>query len=54
MEEDKLLIQSWLNILKDPIVGVNQKECSFRSRIKENYNEYCGHLQSRKTTQLKC
>ncbi|KAJ1400114.1 glutathione S-transferase t2-like protein [Sesbania bispinosa] len=29
IEEDKLLIQSWLNVSKDVVVGVNQKADSF-------------------------
>ncbi|KAJ1376382.1 glutathione S-transferase t2-like protein [Sesbania bispinosa] len=29
MEEDILLIQSWLNVSKDAVVGVNQKAYSF-------------------------
>ncbi|KAJ1431739.1 glutathione S-transferase t2-like protein [Sesbania bispinosa] len=54
MEEDILLIQSWLNVSKDAVVGVNQKAYSFWQRIKENYNEYRGTLQARELSQLKC
>ncbi|XP_058773704.1 glutathione S-transferase T3-like [Vicia villosa] len=43
-EEDKLLIQTWLNISKDSVVGVDQKADSFWSRIKEGYNNYRGPL----------
>jgi hypothetical protein len=39
-KEDEFIIQSWLNILKDPIVGVNQKGESFWKRISEAYNKY--------------
>jgi hypothetical protein len=39
-EEDIPLIQLWLNIPKDSIVGVDQKADSFWLRITSNYNEY--------------
>ncbi|KAI5384778.1 hypothetical protein KIW84_071683 [Lathyrus oleraceus] len=39
-EEDILLIQSWLNVSKDPIVGVDQKAESFWLRIAASYNQY--------------
>ncbi|CAI8609677.1 unnamed protein product [Vicia faba] len=44
-DEDILLIQSWLNVSKDPIVGVDQKAESFWVRVAANYNQY--HGQSR-------
>ncbi|MCI37520.1 glutathione S-transferase T2-like, partial [Trifolium medium] len=43
-EDDKLLIQTWLNISKDSIVGVDQKVDSFWGRIKDDYNNYRGQL----------
>jgi hypothetical protein len=43
-EEDIPLIQLWLNIPKDSIVGVDQKADSFWLRITSNYNEYRGQL----------
>lgn len=36
-EEDKLLIQPWFNISKDPIVGLDQKGVRFLARISDNY-----------------
>ena len=36
MEEDTLLIQAWLNISKDAIVGVDKKADGFWLRIKDN------------------
>lgn len=41
-KEDELLIQSWLNISKDPIVGFDQIGDSFWKRIGEAYNKYRG------------
>ncbi|KAJ1431589.1 glutathione S-transferase t2-like protein [Sesbania bispinosa] len=52
-EEDTLLIQFWLNISKDPIVGVDKKADGFWSRIKDNYNEHRGHQLERRTNALK-
>ncbi|XP_058775486.1 glutathione S-transferase T3-like [Vicia villosa] len=51
-EEDKLLIQTWLNISKDSVVGVDQKADSFWSRIKEGYNNYRGPLTVRECYKL--
>ncbi|XP_058758413.1 uncharacterized protein LOC131631659 [Vicia villosa] len=42
-EEDTPLMQSWLNVSKDPIVGVDKKFNSFWLRITDNYNQYRGH-----------
>ena len=39
--EDKLLIQSWFNISKDSIVGVDKKGDHFWKRISEAYNKHC-------------
>ncbi|XP_058782447.1 uncharacterized protein LOC131656905 [Vicia villosa] len=39
-KEDELLIQSWLNISRDPIVGIDQKGDSFWKRIGEAYNNH--------------
>ncbi|KAJ1401235.1 putative glutathione S-transferase [Sesbania bispinosa] len=52
MEEDTLLIQSWLNVSKDAIVGIDQKE-SFWRRVRHNYNEYRGEHQERGPIALK-
>ncbi|KAI5414550.1 hypothetical protein KIW84_040151 [Lathyrus oleraceus] len=52
-EEDILLIQSWLNVSKDPIVGVDQKAESFWLRIVASYNQYRGQLQEKLGGQLK-
>jgi hypothetical protein len=54
LEEDKLVIQSWLNISGDAIVRVNQKATSFWTRIRDNYNKYCGNLKEREVAQIKC
>ncbi len=51
--EDELLIQTWLNISKDPIVGVDQKADSFWTRIRDNYNNYRGRLIEREAGALK-
>jgi hypothetical protein len=39
-KEDEFIIQSWLNILKDPIVGVDQKGEFFWKRIGKAYKKY--------------
>ncbi|KAJ1383164.1 hypothetical protein SESBI_43614 [Sesbania bispinosa] len=52
-KEDKLLIQSWLNISKDVVVGVDQKSDGFWLRITNTYNEHCCSLEERKEGQLK-
>ncbi|CAK8567666.1 unnamed protein product [Lathyrus sativus] len=53
-EEDILLIQSWLNVSKDPIVGVDQKAASFWLRIAASYNQYRRQLREKLGGQLKC
>ncbi|XP_058764180.1 glutathione S-transferase T3-like [Vicia villosa] len=57
-DEDILLIQSWLNVSKDPIVGVDQKAESFWVRVAANYNQYRGEsrekLREKLKGQLKC
>ncbi|CAI8606909.1 unnamed protein product [Vicia faba] len=53
-DEDILLIQSWLNVSKDPIVGVDQKAESFWLRIAANYNQYRGQSREKLGGQLKC
>ncbi|XP_058726667.1 glutathione S-transferase T3-like [Vicia villosa] len=53
-DEDILLIQSWLNVSKDPIVGVDQKAESFWVRVAANYNEYRGQSREKLKGQLKC
>jgi len=53
-KNDELLIQSWLNISKDPIVGIDQRGDSFLKRIGEAYNNYNDkNFQKRKPTTLK-
>ncbi|XP_058764976.1 glutathione S-transferase T3-like [Vicia villosa] len=52
-EEDTLLMQSWLNVSKDPIVGVDQKVDSFWLRIIANYNQYCWQSREKLQGQLK-
>ncbi|CAI8617600.1 unnamed protein product [Vicia faba] len=39
-KEDEVLIQSWLNVSKDSIVGVDKKGDSFWNRIGEAYNKH--------------
>nr|XP_027186457.1 uncharacterized protein LOC113784446 [Cicer arietinum] len=53
MDEDTLLIQSWLNVSKDSIIGVDQKADGFWLRIATNYNEYRGQLREKTLSQLK-
>ncbi|CAI8583691.1 unnamed protein product [Vicia faba] len=53
-DEDILLIQSWLNVSKDPIVGVDQKAESFWVRVAANYNQYRGQSREKVGGQLKC
>ncbi|KAJ1434379.1 Homeodomain-like [Sesbania bispinosa] len=52
-KEDKLLIQSWLNISKDVVVRVDQKSDGFWLRITNTYNEHRCSLEERKEGQLK-
>ncbi|XP_058782011.1 uncharacterized protein LOC131656283 [Vicia villosa] len=53
-KEDELLIQSWLNVSKDPIVGVDKKGDRFWKRIGEAYNKHRGKIfQERKPLTLK-
>lgn len=40
VEEDTHLLQSWLNISKDPCVGNDQKASRFWERIEEQYNHF--------------
>jgi hypothetical protein len=42
-----LLIQTWLNISKDLVVGFDEKEDSFGGRIKDGYNNYHGQFIAR-------
>ncbi|CAL5204260.1 unnamed protein product [Lathyrus oleraceus] len=53
-DEDILLIQSWLNVSKDPIVGVDQKAENFWLRIAASYNQYRGQSREKSGGQLKC
>ncbi|CAK8561414.1 unnamed protein product [Lathyrus sativus] len=52
-EEDKLLIQTCLNLSKVSIVGVDQKANSFWGRIKGGYNNYRRPLIAREWSTLK-
>jgi hypothetical protein len=52
-EEDTLLFQSWLNISKDSIVGVDQKSDGFWNRVRDNYNIYRNQLPKKETGQIK-
>jgi len=52
-KEDTLLVQTWFNVSKDSIIGVDQKASSFWLRLKENYNNYCDTLEVREISQLK-
>ncbi|KEH36877.1 hypothetical protein MTR_2g023560 [Medicago truncatula] len=53
-KEDKLLIQSWLNISKDPIDEIDQRGDSFWMRIGEAYNNQRDkNFQERKPMTLK-
>lgn len=40
VEEDMMLISSWLNISLDPIRGNEQKSKAYRLRVWENFNKY--------------
>ncbi|KAK2449105.1 glutathione S-transferase T3 [Trifolium repens] len=51
--EDTLLIQSWVNVSKDPLVGVDQKAVSLWLRIAVNYNENRGQSREKENSQLK-
>ncbi|CAI8589395.1 unnamed protein product [Vicia faba] len=52
--EDEVLIQTWLNVSKDSIVGVDKKGYSFWKRIDEAYNKHRDiNYKERKLTQLK-
>ncbi|CAL5190426.1 unnamed protein product [Lathyrus oleraceus] len=53
-DEDIPLIQSWLNVSKDPTVGVDQKAESFWLRIAASYNQYRGQSREKSGGQLKC
>jgi len=53
-KEDELLVQPWLNISKDPIVGNDQRGDSFWKRIGEAYNTHRNkNFQARKPEALK-
>jgi len=52
--EDRYLVQSWLNVSKDVIVGMDKKATVFWSRVTDNYNEHCHpSLKEKKLSQLK-
>ncbi|XP_058788064.1 glutathione S-transferase T3-like [Vicia villosa] len=53
-DEDTLLIQSWLNVSKDPVVRVDQKAESFWVSVAANYNQYCRQSREKLGGQLKC
>jgi len=52
-KKDTLLFQTWLNVSKDPIVGIDRKVGSFWLRVKENYNNYSDTFEVREISQLK-
>ncbi|KAK2427234.1 glutathione S-transferase T3 [Trifolium repens] len=52
-DDDTLLIQSWLNVSMDPVVGVDQKAVSFWFRIVANYNKNRGQSREKEQSQLK-
>jgi len=52
-KQDTLLVQTWLNVSKDPIIGIDQKASSFWLKVKENYNNYRDTLEPREISQLK-
>ncbi|PNY02171.1 glutathione S-transferase t2-like protein [Trifolium pratense] len=52
-EEDTLLLQSWLNVSKDSVVGNDQKAEGFWLRITQRYNNYRDKLRPREMGQLK-
>jgi hypothetical protein len=52
-EEDTLLLQSWLNVSKDSVVGNDQKAEVFWLRITQRYNNYRNKLRPREMGQLK-
>jgi len=52
-DEDILLIQTWLNISKNPIVKNDQKADKFWLRIPASYNQYRGQLREKEPSQLK-
>lgn len=51
--EDKIFIQTWLNVPKIAVVEANQRENSFWLRNKNSYNECRGHFNSRGVSQIK-
>jgi hypothetical protein len=52
-EEDTLLFQSQLNILKDLIVEVDQKSYGFWNRVRDKHNIYHDQLPKKEIRQLK-
>ncbi|XP_057423794.1 glutathione S-transferase T3-like [Lotus japonicus] len=40
VKDDLLLVQSWLNISKDPTVGTDQTAAKFWDRIRDQFDEY--------------
>ena len=53
IDEDTLLIQSWLNVSKGTIVGVNQRAYGFWLRIKQAYDKHHTNFSERGTIALK-
>ncbi|XP_020219706.1 glutathione S-transferase T3 [Cajanus cajan] len=55
VQEDIILVRSWVNTSKDPIIGVDQTLRQYWSRITEAYNndEDRGEFPERESTQLK-
>ena len=52
-EDDKLLISTWLNVSKDSVVGIDQKDYAFWSQIRQYCKENSLGLIKRRTTTMK-
>jgi len=48
IEEDSLLVQSWLNVSKDVVIKVDQFVRGFWLKITTNYNKY--HVDEKEKT----
>jgi len=53
LEEDTLLISSWLSVSKDSIIGADQTRRTFWGKVTTNYNKYHGELREKSKRQLK-
>jgi hypothetical protein len=52
IEEDVLLVQSWVSTSTDPVLGTEQSKKAYWTRIWETYNEYKGFETVRSHTSL--